>query len=85
MLSWTLAALMELLLDPVWNWPISVAISVGLIAVVAVTYPARVRHLPAGPRRVLIGLRLLSALVLAFAMFRPLSSTRKRMNGEPGW
>jgi len=62
---------MDVLVDPVWTWPIAGALSVALLAVVLLTYPRRVAHLPASSRRTLITLRLLSALVLAFAMFRP--------------
>lgn len=65
------AFLMDVLIDPVWSWPIAGAISLALIAVVLLTYPKRVAHLPVRSRRALIMLRLLSALVLAFAMFRP--------------
>jgi uncharacterized membrane protein len=62
---------MDLLVDPVWSWPIAGALTVALLAVVLLTYPKRVAHLPVRARRTLISLRLLSALVLAFAMFRP--------------
>lgn len=62
---------MEVLVDPVWNWPIAGALSLALLGVVLLTYPQRVRHLPMRTRRTLIALRVLSALVLAFAMFRP--------------
>jgi uncharacterized membrane protein len=62
---------MDVLVDPVWSWPIAGALSVALLAVVLLTYPKRVAHLPVRTRRTLIGLRVLSALVLAFAMFRP--------------
>jgi uncharacterized membrane protein len=46
-------------------------IGIALIAVVLVSYPQRVRHLSPGWRRTMIGLRLLTALLLCFAMFRP--------------
>jgi uncharacterized membrane protein len=62
---------MDVLVDPVWSWPIAGALSVALLAVVLLTYPRRVAHLPVRTRRTLIALRVLSALVLAFAMFRP--------------
>jgi uncharacterized membrane protein len=62
---------MDLLVDPIWNWPTAAALAVGLIGVVLLTYPQRVQHLPKRARRVLIALRLASALVLTFAMFRP--------------
>ncbi len=62
---------MNVLVDPVWNWPVAGALSLALLGVVLLTYPQRVAHLPVGTRRTLITLRVLSALVLAFAMFRP--------------
>lgn len=62
---------MELLVEPVWPWPIVAFVGVGLIAVVLLTYPPRVRHLATWRRRLLIALRLLTAVVLVFAMLRP--------------
>ncbi|MFV0446159.1 MAG: hypothetical protein ACK5Q5_21490 [Planctomycetaceae bacterium] len=61
----------ELLVEPVWSWPLAVLASAALIGVVLVTYPPRVAHLPPLWRRILIGLRLLAALVLIFALLRP--------------
>ena len=46
-------------------------VGVALLLVVVVTYPPRVRHLSVGWGRLLLGLRLLAALVLVFAMLRP--------------
>ncbi|MEZ6052899.1 MAG: glutamine amidotransferase [Planctomycetaceae bacterium] len=62
---------MEFIVDPVWPWSIVALVGVGLVAVVLLTYPPRVRHLAPWRRRLLIGLRLLTALLLVFAMFRP--------------
>lgn len=62
---------MEVIIEPVWPWPIVALVGVGLVAVVLVTYPPRVRHLAAVPRWVLIGLRLVTALLLVFSMLRP--------------
>ena len=61
----------ELLLEPVWSWPLVILTSAALLGVVLLTYPPRVAHLPTAWRRVLIGLRLLTALVLVFALLRP--------------
>lgn len=58
-------------LDVVWNWPVVALTSVGLLALVLVTYPPRVRHLPKGTRRLLIGARLAATVMLIFAMLRP--------------
>lgn len=57
--------------EPAWSWPVVALIAVGLVTLVLLTYPPRVRHLPPGTRRLLIGLRLLAAALLIFAMLRP--------------
>lgn len=57
--------------EPAWNWPVVVLIAIGLVVLVLWTYPPRVQHLPIRIRRILIGLRLLAALLLIFAMLRP--------------
>jgi uncharacterized membrane protein len=57
--------------EPAWSWPVVVLIAIGLVTLVLLTYPSRVRHLPIGIRRTLIGLRLVAALLLIFAMLRP--------------
>ncbi len=46
-------------------------IAIGLVALVLLTYPPRVKHLPARTRRTLIGLRLAAAVLLIFAILRP--------------
>jgi hypothetical protein len=61
----------ELLVEPVWSWPLVLLASAALIGVVLLTYPQRVAHLPPFWRRLLIGLRLLTAIVLIFALLRP--------------
>jgi len=57
--------------EPAWSWPVVVLIAIGLVTLVLLTYPPRVRHLPIGTRRTLIGLRLVAAALLIFAMLRP--------------
>lgn len=61
----------ELIADPVWPWPVTIAASAALIAIVLVTYPPRVRHVSTGWRRMLIGLRLAAALLLIWMLLRP--------------
>ena len=58
-------------LDPIWSYPLVVLAIAGLLALVLVTYPPRVRHLPVPWRRGLLGLRLATAVVLGLAMLRP--------------
>ncbi len=53
-------------LDPIWSYPLVLSAIAGMIALVLLTYPARVRHLPAPWQRGLLGLRLATALVLAW-------------------
>lgn len=62
---------MRLALDPVWTWPVSVLVAVGLVVFVLLTYPHRVRQLSPGWRRILVGLRLAAALALALSILRP--------------
>ena len=62
---------MKLIVEPIWSWPVCLLVAVGLVAMVLILYPPRVRHLPAFSRRMLLGLRLIAVLALVFAMFRP--------------
>ena len=62
---------MHVFVEPIWSWPLTVLTSAGLIVLVLVTYRAQLDRLPAGTRRTILSLRLLSVLVLTFAMFRP--------------
>jgi hypothetical protein len=59
------------IVEPVWPWIAVIAAVVGLVALVLLTYPARVRHLPKLHRRLLLSLRLASVAALALAMIRP--------------
>ena len=68
---------MKLVLDPIWSWPLVAVVIGGLLAMVLVTYPPRIRHLPPFYRRLLLGLRLLAAVVLALAMLRPAIERRE--------
>jgi uncharacterized membrane protein len=62
---------MKLVFDPIWSWWLVALVVGGLLAMVFLIYPKRVRHLPAFYRRLLIGLRLATVLVLTAAMLRP--------------
>src|SRR5687767_4796840 len=61
----------RIIINPIWPWPLVVAVVAVLFAVVLTTYPQRVRHLPPRQRRLLLGLRLAAALLLAVAVLRP--------------
>ena len=61
----------HLVFSPVWSWPLVVLAAVGLYGLVLWTYPPRIRAFSPGKRRLLLGLRLLGATVLLFAMLRP--------------
>ena len=58
-------------IEPVWSWLTVALIAVGLMGLVALTYPSRVKHLATGTRRFLIAMRLLAAGLLVVAMLRP--------------
>lgn len=62
---------MKLVFDPAWPWPMMLLIAAALWVMVAFTYPRRVRHLPPGIRRFLIGTRYAVTLLLLFTMIRP--------------
>lgn len=61
----------QLIADPVWPWPVTIAASLLVIGLVLLTYPPRVRHFPPFWRRLLLGLRLSAALVLIWMLLRP--------------
>ncbi|WP_437191706.1 hypothetical protein [Planctomicrobium sp. SH527] len=62
---------MRLFVEPVWSWPWVGVAAIAMITLVLLTYPQRVRGIAPFWRKVLIGLRLFSALILIFAMLRP--------------
>lgn len=62
---------MRVIVEPIWPWIAVIAATGGLVALVLLTYPARVRHLPKTQRRLLLALRLASVAALALAMIRP--------------
>jgi hypothetical protein len=62
---------MRVIVEPVWPWIAVIAAVGGLVALVLLTYPQRVRHLPKAQRRLLLTLRLASVAALALAMIRP--------------
>jgi hypothetical protein len=62
---------MSLLFEPVWSWPAVILTAIVLCAVVLLTYPKRVAHLPKLQRRLLLGLRLLAAGLIVLALLRP--------------
>lgn len=68
---------MKLVIDPIWSWPLVVIAVAALLAIVLLTYPPRIRHLPQSYRRLLLGLRLLAAVLLGLAMLRPAIQLRE--------
>jgi len=61
----------RLVAEPVWSWPVVALLAVALPALVLLTYPKRVSHLPKQTRQLLIGTRLAASVILIFAMVRP--------------
>jgi hypothetical protein len=57
--------------DPIWAWPWVVLAAGASLAVLIVTYPSRIAHLPRGQRRLLMTLRLITWAILTLAMLRP--------------
>ncbi len=62
---------MNLVIEPVWSWPVVVVTAVAMVVLVLWTYPSRVEHLPTLSRRTLIFLRCSAAAILILAMLRP--------------
>lgn len=62
---------MDVLFEPVWPWPVVVAVALLLVGSTIWAYTRRHPQLPLGKRRLLMSLRLLAAAALIFAMFRP--------------
>lgn len=62
---------MQFFVEPIWSWPLVILTSVGLFVLVLVTYQAQLKRLPTRTGRLLLTLRLLTVVVLIFAMFRP--------------
>ncbi len=62
---------MTLQFDPIWDWPWVLLAAGASLALVLVTYPRRLAHLPKGPRRLLITLRLVTLAILTLTMLRP--------------
>lgn len=63
---------MSLGFDPVYSWPMVVLVICGLLAVVSIGYPRRIRHLAPFWRRMLLALRLTLVAILAFWLMRPM-------------
>jgi hypothetical protein len=68
----------RLIVEPIWPWIAVIAAVGGLVALVLLTYPSRVQHLPKFHRRLLLGLRLASVAALALAMIRPAIEFRNK-------
>jgi len=62
---------MKLFVDPLWSWPVVVAAAAMLLTVLWTTYPRRVAHLAPRWRRLLLGLRLTTWLLILFLLLRP--------------
>ena len=63
--------LMPFYFEPIWAWPLVILTSLGLVVLVVLTYRSQLRRLPKNQARFLLSLRLLSVLLLTFAMLRP--------------
>lgn len=63
---------MSLGFDPVYSWPMVFLAICGLLAVVSIGYPRRIRHLAPFWRRLLLALRLTLVAILAFWLLRPM-------------
>lgn len=62
---------MQFFVEPIWSWPVVTLTCLGLIALVLLTYRAQLSRLSPFMARTLLTLRLMSVVVLIFAMLRP--------------
>ncbi|MCR9200911.1 MAG: glutamine amidotransferase [Planctomycetaceae bacterium] len=62
---------MKLAFEPIWPWWLIVVAMVAMLAVVRAGYPRRIRRLPIGWQRVLMGLRVALVLLLTIWLARP--------------
>ena len=57
--------------EPVWSWTLTLLACVAMLAVMWLAYPRKIRHLPTGWQRILIGLRLAILVLLVLLLLRP--------------
>ena len=57
--------------EPVWSWALTLLACVAMLAVMWLAYPRKIRHLPTGWQRILIGLRLAILVLLVLLLLRP--------------
>jgi hypothetical protein len=62
---------MKLSVAPIWSWPFVLLCCAAMIAVVAMGYPRRIRHLISGRQKLLLFIRAASVLLLLLLMLRP--------------
>ncbi len=62
---------LRLNLDPIWSWPVVALVAVAIAAGIWGGYRLSATGLPAGRRRLLLGVRFLAGLLLLVAIIRP--------------
>uniref|UniRef100_A0A7C4LMF8 Putative glutamine amidotransferase domain-containing protein n=1 Tax=Schlesneria paludicola TaxID=360056 RepID=A0A7C4LMF8_9PLAN len=75
---------MQLMLEPLWPWPLVVLAALALSALVTVAYLRQTQTLSPPRRRLLLALKLTSLAVVVFALFRPaiLVSQQEKNTGQ---
>lgn len=73
---------MSFSVEPVWSWPVVLAAAAALVTVVLVTQRAAAARLTPGRHGVLLGLRLTAAVLLIWAMFRPVLQISEVTEGK---
>ncbi|NOX55649.1 MAG: hypothetical protein GXP27_14665 [Planctomycetes bacterium] len=61
----------KIVFDPIWGWPLTLAVATALLVSVVVSYQHALQKLAPSWRRLLTACRLVAALALAFVMLRP--------------
>lgn len=57
--------------EPVWSWALTLLACLAMLGVMWLAYPRRIRHLPIGWQRILIGLRLAILILIILLLLRP--------------
>lgn len=63
---------MKLVFEPIWPWLLVITALAAMLSVIWIGYPRKIQHLPKFWQRILLGLRIAMALLLALWLARPL-------------
>lgn len=73
---------MRFYVDPVWPWPVVILAAVAMLIATVRVYRDRLSRLTVGYRRLLLGTRIIAAVLLILAMFRPAVELREQTSRQ---